>query len=670
MSEIFQELILDNLNDPQKKAVKHKDGPILVFAGAGSGKTRVITSRIAYLIGHHKVESSNILGVTFTKKAAEEMKTRVSTILSELQKADSLKFSNKLPTIGTFHSIGSLILRRDGNSVGLDRNFSILDADDSIKMIKEIMLEQNIDNKQTKPKSVSWAIQGAKNDLINPVKYKQYASTFFEDIVADIYVDYQRRLKEINAVDFGDLLFLTVKLFGDNEEILNKYREKYKYLLIDEYQDTNEVQYSLSRMLTGKNENICVVGDDDQGIYKWRGADIKNIINFQKDFNDVEVVKLEQNYRSVGNIIKAAGSVIHKNSDRVNKKIWTANDEGEDIVLYQARDAEDEADFLVHQISRLRQDYHEYKDFAVLYRTNAQSRVIEEAFLKRGVPYKLVGGFRFYDRREIKDILAYLKFINNPKDVLSLLRVINEPSRKIGPKSVDQINRLAKKLDIGMGELLLAVYWKQQSDLPIKGFPEEVLKDLDEVVADNLDRGSYQKAIKVFGSLYFENEDKNVDKVIDDILEKSKYIEAFNDDSDEASARIDNIKELINVASQYDTVTKFLEGVALMEDTDEVDEDTNRVHLMTLHSSKGLEFPVIFMVGMEEGLLPHSRSMSDQEDLEEERRLCYVGITRAKKRLFFSFAQGRSKRGEEWASTPSRFLGELPQEICDYYSWQ
>ncbi len=670
MSKIFQELILDNLNDPQKKAVKHKEGPILVFAGAGSGKTRVITNRIAYLIGYHKVEPDNILGVTFTKKAAEEMKTRVSSILTELKKADSLSFSNKIPSIGTFHSIGSLILRRDGNNVGLDRNFSILDADDSIKMIKEIMLEQDIDSKQTKPKAVSWAVQGAKNDLIDPIKYKQYASTFFEDIVADIYVDYQRRLKEINAVDFGDLLFLTVKLFDENEEVLKKYRDKYKYLLIDEYQDTNEVQYTLSTMLTGEKQNICVVGDDDQGIYKWRGADIKNIINFQKDFKDVKVVKLEQNYRSVGNIIKAAGSVIHKNSDRVNKKIWTANDEGEDIVLYQARDADDEADFLVHQISQLRQNYHQYKDFAVLYRTNAQSRVIEEAFLKRGVPYKLVGGFRFYDRKVIKDILAYLKFINNPKDTLSLLRVINEPSRKIGPKSVDQINRIARKLDIEMGELLLAIYWKQQSDLPIKGFPEEALENLDEVVADNLDRGSYQKAIKAFGGLYFENDDKNVADVIDDILKKSKYIEAFNDDSDEARAKIDNIKELTNVASQYDTVTKFLEGVALMEDVDEVEEDTNRVHLMTLHSSKGLEFPVIFMVGMEEGLLPHSRSMSDREDLEEERRLCYVGITRAKKRLFFSFAQGRSKRGEEWASTPSRFLGELPQEICDYYSWQ
>ncbi|MBD3329320.1 AAA family ATPase [Candidatus Dojkabacteria bacterium] len=669
--------ILDNLNPQQKEAVMHTQGPLLVFAGAGSGKTRVITRRIAYLISEKGVSSENILAVTFTKKAAEEMKERVEEILRKLEGG----VEQTLPTIGTFHSIASGILRREAQKADLASNFTILDAKDSENMIKEIMLELDIDVKQFKPRSISWYIQQAKNDLVSAENFPLTYSGFVEDIAAQVYENYEMRKTEINAVDFGDLLFKTVQLFKDNEDIINKYQKRYEYLLVDEYQDTNKVQYDLSRMLAADNNNICVVGDDDQGIYKWRGADIKNIINFQKDFNNVKVVKLEQNYRSVANVIEAAVSVIKKNNERVDKALWTEKNPGEPIVVYQSEDAESEANFVVDEILDMKARGRTLSEMSVLYRTNYQSRAIEEAMLKRGVPYKLIGGYRFYDRKEVKDILSYLKFIINPKDTVSVLRVINSPSRKMGPKSVGALSQIAKKCGCELGELLIAAFWIKKSDLPVAGFSEELVPNIAEL-GDELSR--FQKVIDIFGGMFYDSNGQDVADVIDMIISRTRYIESFDDGSDEAQARKENLMELKNVASGYKNsndndesegdlgnpaIVRFLEGVALLEDTDSLESnESGKVTLMTLHSSKGLEFPVVFIVGMEEGLLPHSRSLSDYAEIEEERRLCYVGITRAKERLFLSFAKSRMVQGGDFGRVPSRFLADIPEDVCDFFS--
>lgn len=645
------------------------DGPLLVFAGAGSGKTRVITNRIAYLIVEKGVKPNNILAVTFTKKASGEMQERITELLKDL----NVK-TKQLPTVGTFHSIGANILRQNAKELGFTNNFSIYDSDDSENMIKELLLERDIDIKQIKPRAISYFISAAKNEMIEPEKFSKHYGGYIEDIVAEIYPDYQKQLKAQNSVDFGDLLYLTVKLLSENEKIREKYQKQFKYLLIDEYQDTNYAQYKFATLLSQKHQNICVVGDDDQGIYGWRGANIKNIQSFEDDFDDVTVIKLEQNYRSTKNVIKAAVEVIGQNNSRVQKVLWTDNNDGESITIYQASDEENEAEYVVEQIRLMQQMRVSLKNVAVLYRTNYQSRAIEEALLKSGLPYKLVGGFRFYERKEIKDIISYLRFCFNLKDELSVDRIINTPTRKMGPKSVANLHGFAKNADCTLGEFLVGAY------VSINGeYSQDV--NLSDMVLDkiSLQRDSWSKYISVinlFGEIYFSSRQSTLLDTIDLILNKTNYVKWFDDGTDKAQMKKENISELKNVASTYSqkyekrSLEMFLNEINLIEQEQDKNQDGsgNYINLMTLHSSKGLEFDYVFIIGMEEGLLPHSRSFVEEDEMEEERRLCYVGITRAKQKLFLTFAERRRTREGYNSQLPSRFLGELPQEICDFYS--
>lgn len=665
-----KDIILGGLNPEQKKAVECTQGPLLVFAGAGSGKTRVITNRIAYLINEKNILPENILAVTFTKKAAGEMQERIKNILGELGRDIT-----ELPTVGTFHSIGAVFLRHNAKAIGYTNNFSIYDSDDSENLIKELMLERQIDIKQIKPQAVSYFISSAKNEMVSPETFPSHYGGYIEDIVADIYPDYQKQLKIQNAVDFGDLLYLTVKMLEENEEILKHYQDRYQYLLIDEYQDTNNAQYKFAKLLSLKHQNICVVGDDDQGIYAWRGADIKNIQSFEEDFDNVTVIKLEQNYRSTKNVISAAVSVIHQNNKRVEKNLWTDNSEGESITVYQARDQEDEADYVVEKIRHLRDMQIPLSNIAILYRTNYQSRAVEESLLKEGVPYKLVGGFRFYERKEIKDIISYLRFVYNIKDELSLDRVLNVPTRKIGPKTVAILHESAKQLNCSVGELLVAVYMNSHPEVSkVQGIREDIVNKIPSI-EENL--GKLQSIISTFGYIYTEAQNKNILDIIDMILEKTNYIRWFDDGSDQAEMKKENISELKNVAYTYvqknpsNSLEIFLNEINLIEQEQDKNQDGSGsyVNLMTLHSSKGLEFNYVFIIGMEEGLLPHSRAFVDENELEEERRLCYVGITRAKQKLTLTFAEKRLTREGLTSQIPSRFLGEIPQDICEYFSW-
>jgi len=665
-----KDIILGKLNEQQRVAVQTTEGPLLVFAGAGSGKTRVITNRIAYLITEKKVSPKNIMAVTFTKKAAGEMQERVVSLLKELN-IDT----KDVPLIGTFHSIGALFLRQNARDVGLMPNFSICDSTDTENLIKDILIEKNIDVKQIKPESIAYFISDAKNELISPEQFSQHYGGFIEDIVADIYPLYQKQLRLQNSVDFGDLIYLTVKLLSENKKVLSYYQDIYRYILIDEYQDTNTAQYMFAKLLSQKYQNICVVGDDDQGIYGWRGADIKNIQSFERDFKNVRVVKLEQNYRSTGNVISAAMSVIQQNVFRVNKKLWTEKDSGNPITVYQARDQDDEAQYVVDEINRLRRNGISLVDIAVLYRTNYQSRAVEEAMLKNGTPYKLVGGFRFYDRKEIKDILSYMRFIFNLKDDLSITRILNTPNRKIGPKSIAAIHSIAKRCGCSIGEVLVGAYSIKNSLEKHEEMSDKVYKKVESVMDEIM---SFSPIVDLFGSLYFESQGIDVLSVIDLILEKTKYIEWFDDGSQEAEYKKENIEELKNVAAVYsqkfgsNSLEIFLQEINLieLEQSKNQDGSGNYVNLMTLHSSKGLEFDYVFIVGVEEGILPHSRSFTNEEELEEERRLCYVGITRAKEKLYLTFSERRLSREGYSTQIPSRFLGEIPQDICDYYSWQ
>jgi DNA helicase-2/ATP-dependent DNA helicase PcrA len=663
--------ILSRLNPQQKKAVEHTKGPLLVFAGAGSGKTRVITNRIAYLISEKSINPSNILAVTFTKKAAGEMQERVAQLIAELDVK-----SQSQCTIGTFHSIGAMMLRQNAKKINLSPNFSIYDSKDTENLIKDLLKQRDIDIKQIRPKSIANYISTAKNELISPENFSLHYGGFLEDIAAEIYPEYQKQLRAQNSVDFGDLLYLTVKMLKEHKDILEKYQERYRYIMIDEYQDTNTVQYKFAKLLSEKYKNICVVGDDDQGIYAWRGADIKNIQSFENDFDNVEVIKLERNYRSTKNVIEAAVSVIQQNNARVNKELWTAKGRGDDITIYQAKDQQEEAMYVVDEISNLQRKGISLSDIAVLYRTNYQSRVLEEELLRNGLPYKLVGGFRFYDRQEIKDILSYLRYVVNLKDELSLNRVLNVPSRKIGPKSKAHLYRVAKKVGCTLGELLLSAYLVvnpgEQDKLNIN-------KKLVRKVQDYIDEISkYEKAYLTFGDIYVKTQNSNALEAIDIVLSKTKYIEDIDDGSEQAQYKIENIDELKNVADSYvkkyrnESLEIFLQEIALIEQEQDKNQDGSgqNIHMMTLHSSKGLEFPYVFIIGMEEGLLPHSRSFTDEDELEEERRLCYVGITRAKEKLYLTFAERRQTREGYSNQIPSRFLGEIPQDICEYYSWQ
>jgi DNA helicase-2/ATP-dependent DNA helicase PcrA len=665
-----QDLILGKLNPQQKLAVETTEGPLLVFAGAGSGKTRVITNRIAYLITQKKVPAESILAVTFTKKAAGEMQERVLSLLKELN-VDT----KTIPLIGTFHSIGALFLRQNAEQAGLMQNFSIFDSDDSDNLIKDIMVEKGMDIKQVRPQAISHYISSAKNEMVSPENFSNHYGGFLEDITAEIYPVYQKQLSAQNSVDFGDLLYLTVKILSEKKEVLEKYQEKYMYMMIDEYQDTNTAQYLFAKLLSAKHQNICVVGDDDQGIYAWRGADIKNIQSFEKDFSNVTVVKLEQNYRSTKNVIAAATSVISQNFSRVSKELWTDHEDGECITVYQALDQEDEAQYIIDEIARMRRYKIKLSDIAVLYRTNYQSRAIEEAFLKSGVPYKLVGGFRFYERKEIKDILSYLRFIYNLKDELSLTRILNIPNRKAGPKSVASLHKLARECKCTVGELLVGLYEVSTGINKTLNISNEIYSNIEK----NIDMSSkFSGLVNTFGNIYIESQGLDVLSIIDLILQRTKYVEWMDDGSEQAEYKKENIEELKNVAGSYarahgsKSIDVFLQEINLIEQEQDKNQDGSGdyINLMTLHSSKGLEFNNVFIVGMEEGILPHSRSFTDEDGLEEERRLCYVGITRAREKLFLTFAEKRQGREGYNTQIPSRFLGEIPQNICEYYSWQ
>jgi len=572
-----------DLNKDQLEAVTHTEGPVLILAGAGSGKTRVLTYRVAYLIQEKHVPPEEILMLTFTNKAANEMKERIKKLLK----------SSIVPFAGTFHSLCVKILRKDGKHIGIPDDFVIYDESDQLDAIKEIMKRLDISSKNFNPGAVLHTISEAKNELISALEYPQYARGYFQETVATVYIEYQKTLAQNHALDFDDLLDKTVELFTKNTQVLGYYQEKYHYVLIDEYQDTNRAQYVLSKLLSGRYKNICVVGDASQSIYRWRGADFRNIVNFKNDFSDTREFHLEQNYRSTQTILDAAFGVISKNTSHPILKLRTDNHGGEQIVLYEARTEHDEATFLVQTILQANRPF---SDFAVLYRTNAQSRVLEEAFLHAGIPYVLVGGTRFYERKEIKDVLAYLRLVANPKDMVSYRR--------------------AEKL--GKGRL--------EKFLNIKTIPMTTLE------------------------------------ILDHILDVTKYLQLYDVNVEDEAYRLENIKELRSVATEFPVLSEFLETVAIMEEP-KVHAATTGVTLMTLHAAKGLEFPVVFMIGMEEGLFPHSRSLMDREEIEEERRLCYVGITRAKERLYLTFANKRLFFGTRTQNMISRFIGDIPQHI-------
>lgn len=675
--------MLDLLNEQQKEAVLHKNGPLLIFAGAGSGKTRVITFRIAKLILDGDVDPENILAVTFTRKAAGEMKERVRELLKKYSKD---KYRGRLPFIGTFHSFGAQMLRKEGRALGIPMGFSIYDPDDVIHLIKQIMDEENIDKKQFNPRNVYGLISSAKNERVDSKEYKNFVRGPFEEVVAEIYPIYEKKLREQNAVDFDDLQILPLQILEENKDIRERYQKQYKYILVDEYQDTNLIQYNFIKNLVGPDKNLCVVGDDDQGIYSWRGATIKNILSFEKDFPGAKVVKLEKNYRSTKNILHAAQSVITQNTERASKDLWTDSDTGEKVDLYQAKTGRDEAQYVVDNIRDYERQAVDLDDICILYRTNSQSRALEELLIQYAVPYKLVGGVRFYERREIKDLLAYLRYFANPRDEVSFERIINVPSRKIGNKTLENLKSVAGKFSGGnfnLGTFLLII-WGVNNE--VKDFEKflpglDVSADIGEQLSDDKYKEFYksnQKLIDLFGNLYDISRNVVARTLIDEILYDTKYEKYIDDGTEQAEGRKENIHELKVVAEGYsqlgprDSLLAFLSDVALVEQDSKFNTDQpneSMVTLMTLHSAKGLEYDYIFMVGMEEGLFPHVRSFSNPSELEEERRLCYVGITRAKKKLHMSYADSRNTYGGFGERIPSRFIGEIPPDLMSFRSW-
>ena len=641
--------IYDNLNEPQREAVFHTDGPLLILAGAGSGKTRVLTHRIAYLIEERGVSPWNILAITFTNKAAGEMRQRVDNLVG--YGAESI-------WVSTFHSACVRILRRFIDRLGYDNRFTIYDTDDQKTLIKEVCRQTDIDTKKFKERMLLSVISSAKNEMILPDEFELNAGgDFAQQKIARAYREYEARLKANNALDFDDLLVKTVQLLDTQPDIRENYQERFRYIMVDEYQDTNTVQFKLVSLLAGKYRNLCVVGDDDQSIYKFRGANIRNILDFEKEYPDSKVIKLEQNYRSTENILNAANSVIRNNRGRKDKTLWTANGTGEKICLRQFDTAYDEADFIASDVSDEVREGAAYKDHAVLYRTNAQSRILEEKFVAMNIPYKIVGGINFYARREIKDILAYLKTIDNGRDDLAVRRIINVPKRGIGQTTINRIQESASQRGIGFYEALMA-----------PGLIPGVGRS-----ASKLD--SFAALIEYFKG---QAQRESLTDLITEIIEKTAYIENLDaDDPEDAQARIENIDELVSKAAAYEedcadrgetgTLGGFLEEVALVADIDSLDENQDYVVLMTLHSAKGLEFPHVYLAGMEDGLFPGYMAITadDREELEEERRLCYVGITRAEEKLTLTCARRRMVRGETQFNRMSRFVMEIPAEILD-----
>jgi DNA helicase II / ATP-dependent DNA helicase PcrA len=644
--QYLSEKLLNGLNPEQQSAVKATDGPLLLMAGAGSGKTRVLTHRIAYLIVEKRVNPYNILAITFTNKAAREMRERIRNMMGGA--AEEI-------WISTFHSMCVRILRRDIDRMGFSRNFTILDTGDQQSVVKGILKDKNLDPKKNDPRAILGAISSAKNELIGPEEYAKTAGGYFEQTVSDVFTEYQKRLRKNQALDFDDLIMMTIQLFQRVPEVLEYYQRKFQYIHVDEYQDTNRAQYMLVKFLANRFKNLCVVGDSDQSIYRWRGADIANILSFEKDYPNAAVILLEQNYRSTKRILLAANKVIENNATRKAKNLWTENPEGNKLVYYRADSEQGEAQFVAGKIKELTKGgKYKNSDVAILYRTNAQSRVMEEVLLKSNIEYSIVGGTKFYDRKEIKDMLAYLRLISNPDDDISLQRIINVPKRGIGSSSVDKMADFAAMHDISIFQALDSV--------ELLGLSPKITKGARE----------FRDLIKNYTQM---QEFLSVTELVEDILEKSGYREMLKaEKSIEAQSRLENLDELLSVtknfedASEDKSLVAFLTDLALVADIDSLDDDgekTDSITLMTLHSAKGLEFPVVFLIGLEEGVFPHSRSLMEEAEMEEERRLAYVGITRAEQTLFITNAQMRTLYGRTSMNPASRFISEIPEDLLE-----
>ena len=643
--------LLTGMNDQQAEAVQTTEGPLLIMAGAGSGKTRVLTHRIAYLIDEKMINPWNILAITFTNKAAREMRER----------AMALNPATSETLIATFHSMCVRILRREADHIGYNRNFTIVDPGEQRTLMKRILKNLNLDPKKWNERAILGTISNAKNDLLDEVAYEHQAGDMYTQIVAKCYKAYQEELRRSEAMDFDDLIMMTLRLFDKNPDVLAYYQQRYQYIHVDEYQDTNHAQYQLVKLLASRFKNICVVGDADQSIYGWRGADMQNILDFEKDYPEAKVVLLEENYRSTKKILQAANEVIKNNRNRRPKKLWTQNDDGEQIVYYRANDERDEAVFVASTIDNIiREEGKNFKDFAVLYRTNAQSRTIEEALLKSNIPYTMVGGTKFYSRKEIRDVISYLNLIANPADNISFERVVNEPKRGVGPGTLEKIRTFAYEQNMSLLDASANIMLS-----PIKGKAAQGVYDFANMILnlrDQLDGLSITEAVEA-------------------VLDKSGYLDALSmQQTLESQARIENIEEFMSVTKNFDETNtdgsedetgidrlgRFLNDLALIADTDDGDMEAAEVTLMTLHAAKGLEFPVVFLIGMEEGVFPLSRASEDPEELEEERRLAYVGITRAEEILFLTNANTRTLFGKTSYNRPSRFLREISDDLLQY----
>lgn len=645
--QFLTDKILNGLNPEQKEAVKATDGPLLIMAGAGSGKTRVLTQRIAYLMVEKGVNPYNILAITFTNKAAKEMRQRIAAVLGG---------ASEEIWISTFHSMCVRILRKDIDRIGYNRNFTILDTTDQQSVIKGILKDRNIDPKKYDPRAILASISSSKNELVTPEEFAKTAGDYFSQIVSDVYTEYQRRLRKNQALDFDDLIMQTIHLFQRVPEVLEYYQRKFQYIHVDEYQDTNHAQYYLVKQLASRYQNLCVVGDSDQSIYRWRGADIKNILSFENDYPSAKTVFLEQNYRSTKSILAAANKVIGNNAGRKPKNLWTENDEGQKISYFQGATEQEEALYITDKIQELtRNKEYSPSEVAVLYRTNAQSRAIEDTLLKSGISYQMVGGMRFYDRKEIKDMVAYLRLITNPDDDLSFERVVNEPKRGIGKTSVERLRAYAAEHGISF---------------------YEAVKEVDFTGVS----GKAANALAAFGNLIKtlnqQQDFLTATDMVQAVLERTGYEEMLlNEKSIEAQSRLENLEEFMTVTKDFEetsedkTLISFLTDLALIADIDRVDEEDpdneEKITLMTLHAAKGLEFPVVFLIGMEENVFPHSRSLMDEEEMQEERRLAYVGITRAEKELYLTHAKMRTLYGRTNMNPISRFINEIPRELIE-----
>ncbi|EES59213.1 MULTISPECIES: DNA helicase PcrA [Staphylococcus] len=642
--------LVKNMNSEQSEAVRTTEGPLLIMAGAGSGKTRVLTHRIAYLLDEKDVSPYNILAITFTNKAAKEMNARVEHLVGE---------EAQVIWMSTFHSMCVRILRRDADRIGIERNFTIIDPTDQKSVIKDVLKSENIDSKRFEPRMFIGAISNLKNELKTPEDAQKEANDFHSQMVATVYKGYQRQLSRNEALDFDDLIMTTINLFERVPETLEYYQNKFQYIHVDEYQDTNKAQYTLVKLLANKFKNLCVVGDSDQSIYGWRGADIQNILSFEEDYPEAKTIFLEQNYRSTKNILNAANEVIKHNSERKPKGLWTANSGGDKIQYYEAMTERDEAEYVVKEIMKHQRSGKKYSEMAILYRTNAQSRVLEETFMKSNIPYTMVGGQKFYDRKEIKDLLSYLRVIANSNDDISLQRIINVPKRGIGPSSVEKIQTYALQNNISMFDAL--------AEVDFIGLSKKVTQECI----------SFYEMIQ---NLIKEQEFLEISEIVDEVLQKSGYRDMLDrEQSIESRSRLENLDEFMSVPKDYEENTpleeqsliNFLTDLSLVADIDEADTQ-NGVTLMTMHSAKGLEFPIVFIMGMEESLFPHIRAIKSEDDheMEEERRICYVAITRAEELLYITNATTRMLFGRSQSNMPSRFLKEIPEDLLDSHTGQ